>query len=208
VKPKPSEVKPKPSEVKSKPSEVKSKPSEVKPKPSEVKPKPSEVKSKPSEVKPATPEPGAPKQPGVKSEPIVPGEPTPHVPKVPESTAGGERLHGTVSPLRVSTDSLGKALQGLHKIAEAAEVIGQAFEIEQDLEDLAEIAAIKEPELLPEGTKIELQKANPDAPLLSVPSGYTVEKTNGEVIYRGPDGHPVSRDEALLHSITLRGPSA
>jgi len=52
------------------------------------------------------------------------------------------------------------------------------------------------PERLPEGEKFEIYRPQRGNEFMWEPTGYTVEKNNGEVIYRDPKGSECTRDEA------------
>jgi hypothetical protein len=113
----------------------------------------------------------------------VPKVDAPSPPKVKAPGFGGSKLENFAK-------GLGKAEKALGVIGNVAGSVGEA----------AEIIAREKPEWLPEGIKVPLTKPVKGLEFMYKPSGYTVEKTDGQVIYRGPDGKPVSRDEALRNS--------
>lgn len=83
----------------------------------------------------------------------------------------------------------------LGRFGRALGIIGNIFSTKRDIE---RIIAEDKPELLREGQKVPLDKPiSRDNPFMRVPSGYTVEKTGGEIIYRNSKGGQVSKDEAL-----------
>jgi hypothetical protein len=106
------------------------------------------------------------------------------------------------TPLKLKAPDLGgskldKFAKGLGKAGKAVGVIGTVV---GSVGEATEIIAREKPEWLPEGSKVQLTKPVKGLEFMFKPSGYTVEKTDGQVIYRGPDGKPVSRDEALRNS--------
>jgi hypothetical protein len=107
----------------------------------------------------------------------------PRTPKMKTPGFGGSRLERFAR-------GLGKAEKALGVVGSIAGSVGEA----------TEIVAREKPEWLPEGAKVKLTKPVPGLEIFFKPSGYTVEKTDGQVIYRGPDGKPVSREEALRKS--------
>ncbi len=111
---------------------------------------------------------------------------TPDKPKIsgkPEPGGIGKALKG-----------LGKALEVAGKAAKVGGALGNAANFSGDA--IQSIAKYK-PELLPEGAKVELNREVEGVEVMSRPSGYTVEKTNGQVIYRDSNGTQVDRDEAM-----------
>jgi hypothetical protein len=83
------------------------------------------------------------------------------------------------------------------KLGGLAGAAGEALGIVQDVKT---IVAHDYPEKLPEGTKVELSRPGDVIPWMREPTGYSVEKTNGEVIYRDRDGNQVSKAEAMRAS--------
>ena len=114
--------------------------------------------------------------------------------------------HGEAPRLPKGEGGLGKTIGGaadaiLHGLGKIGGVIGAALDAKQAYDEGKEYLAREKPELLKEGEQVPLtMNPNNYSPEFHVPSGYTVEKTKGEVIYRNEEGKPVSRDEALRNS--------
>lgn len=112
---------------------------------------------------------------------------------------GATRIARRMTVADEAMETLSKTADVLGKAGKALGVIGNIF---QTAREAREIAAIENPDRLPEGAKVELTRPQPGPlgsghdPVLREPSGYTAEKTNGTVIYRGPDGREVTREEA------------
>lgn len=133
------------------------------------------------------------------------GEITRPEPARPATTGPGEAkaVHDVPSP--PPTDRLaaepglgGRVLRGL---GVAGELVGHVFDAAQMYFEGREVLARERPELLPEGIKVQLTMPRSRLePTFAVPSGYSVEKTQGRVIYRDETGHEVPRDEAIKNS--------
>jgi hypothetical protein len=95
-------------------------------------------------------------------------------------------------------DAADKLLHGASRLAGA---VGHLFNAREAALEIREVMARETPQLLPEGSKVPLTMS-PDnyRPAFNEPSGYTVEKTDGQVIYRDAAGTQVSRDEAIKNS--------
>ncbi len=96
----------------------------------------------------------------------------------------------------------GQGIGFLGRVASAAKLMGRVAGFMTAVGDTINWVTEEAPEYLPEGMKVELTKPAPPAPggyssLTTVPTGYTVEKTGGQVIYRDAAGNPVSRDTAM-----------
>ncbi len=76
-------------------------------------------------------------------------------------------------------------------------IVGNILDAEQAADEGLEIVARESPEDLPEGTKVPLREADPQMPGFRNPTGYSVEKTGGRVIYRDPFGNEIGRDAAI-----------
>lgn len=103
----------------------------------------------------------------------------------------------------------GSALDAAGRLASKAlkitGVIGNVLGVAGEVKE--EVARTK-PELLPEGTRVDLRMQSPSVQFWTVPSGYGVEKTNGQVIYRDSDGKEVTRDQAIKGSPQYKSSSS
>ena len=90
-----------------------------------------------------------------------------------------------------------KTLRAVGRAYAAVNLVGTVGE-------LAEMAMVEEPGLfLPEGTRLELSTFG-FGDLIKRPTGYTVEKAAGNVIYRDSSGKVVNKQE--VERARMRGP--
>ena len=156
----------------------------------------------------STAETGQPETMELRSEPSRPpvAEPrdvqAPPVPEYPPAPVAADSPtavpHGVPDRLAGAVGLASRVLSGL---GAAAELVGNFFDAAQMYVEAREIVVRERPDLLPEGKRVPLTMLKgPLTPMFEVPSGYSVEKTDGRVIYRDEKGHEVPRDEAIKNS--------
>ncbi|MFL6136601.1 MAG: hypothetical protein ACJ74O_02240 [Frankiaceae bacterium] len=120
-----------------------------------------------------------------------------------EAAAAKGGPHGEAPKLPKGEGGLGKAIGGaadkiLHGLGKIGGIFGAALDAKQAYDEGKEIVAREKPEMLKEGDKVPLtMNPNRYSPEFHVESGYSVEKTNGQVIYRDDHGNQVTRDRAI-----------
>ncbi len=119
---------------------------------------------------------------------------TPPSPRVPTAEPGATPSPAPGTPGGAGVGSLGRLAAGVR-------VLGWAANIAVGLVDVKHIVAEESPQYLLEGMQVPLRRPvqtqwGPD-PVMQEPTGYTVEKTGNEIIYRNSQGKEVTRSEAL-----------
>ena len=84
-------------------------------------------------------------------------------------------------------------------------MVGKILDAKQAWDESREIIARERPEALKEGEKVPLTMLEtPYKPMSPVPSGYTVEKADGKILYRDAEGKAVTRETAIRNSTGYR----
>jgi RHS repeat-associated protein len=86
--------------------------------------------------------------------------------------------------------SLANSLRNMAGIGRVMNVIGNIVGTVTDLQQIFPEQFVRE------GKKIELNYTDPKLPILGRPSGYIVEKVDGQIIYRDPNGNQISKEKA------------
>lgn len=113
------------------------------------------------------------------------------VPRTDTATPGTVRKPDAPKP--PGSDALGK----LGRATGIAGRLGGLLNVFGIYKDTRDIVAREKPEWLREGSRVPLYRPVRDLPIMKEPTGYTVEKKDGKVIYRDPDGNVCPKDEAI-----------
>ena len=117
------------------------------------------------------------------------------VPQGDAPKTGGPKAGPPKADLSKGPGQAGDVVGRLSRLGRVLGIIGNVFATKRDIE---RIIAEDKPGMLREGQRLPLDKPMfRGDPIMRVPSGYTVEKTGGKIIYRNSKGEEVSKDEAL-----------